>query len=127
MRHYLKAADGRMVTNDTKAGPWLTGNEALAYSFEDRPQAEREQPKYEAALGVTLRLVPAPVLAGQGPMPRSGQHRARDYEIVVLQAQDGRWDYGPRVLRAAIESGEGAYLTQDDALKAARASIGEAS
>jgi hypothetical protein len=55
--HYvLRAADGRMVTNDTQQGASLTKNPALCYVWESKETAERELIVYQAILGTALTL-----------------------------------------------------------------------
>jgi hypothetical protein len=55
--HYiLKAADGRMVTNDTVRGASLTRITGLCYVWESREVAEREVSVYQAILGTRLTV-----------------------------------------------------------------------
>lgn len=55
--HYiLKAADGRMVTNDTQRGASLTKIPALCYVWESKEIAERELSVYQAILGTALTV-----------------------------------------------------------------------
>lgn len=55
-RYVLKAADGRLVTNDTRSGAALTKNPALCYVWDSMEKAERERTVYQAILGATLTI-----------------------------------------------------------------------
>ena len=60
----LRAADGRLVTNDTRTGASLTKIPALCYVWESKETAERERVVYQAILGTALTVeiyVPRPV------------------------------------------------------------------
>lgn len=55
--HYvLRAADGRLVTNDTQSGAALTKNPALCYVWQSWETAERERTVYQAILGAALSI-----------------------------------------------------------------------
>jgi hypothetical protein len=55
--HYiLKAADGRMVTNDTQRGASLTKNPGLCYVWDSKEVADRELTAYQAILGSALTV-----------------------------------------------------------------------
>lgn len=53
-RYVIRAADGRLVTNDTQHGASLTKNPALCYVWESQETAERERIVYQAILGTPL-------------------------------------------------------------------------
>ena len=53
-RYVLRAADGRMVTNDTRTGAALTRNIAICYVWESKEVVERERTVYQAILGTPL-------------------------------------------------------------------------
>lgn len=53
-RYVLRAADGRMVTNDTQTGAILTHNMAICYVWESKEVVEHERAVYQAILGTPL-------------------------------------------------------------------------
>ena len=55
-QYVLRAADGRLVTNDTRTGAALTNNLALCYVWDSPDAAERERPVYQVILGANLSL-----------------------------------------------------------------------
>lgn len=55
-RYVLRAADGRLVTNDTQNGASLTKNTALCYVWESKEKAESERVVYQAILGASLSV-----------------------------------------------------------------------
>ena len=55
-RFVLRAADGRMVTNDTRTGPSLTTSRALSYVWTNPTEADSQRLAYQAALGVALKV-----------------------------------------------------------------------
>lgn len=55
-RYVIRAADGRLVTNDTQNGASLTKKTALCYVLESKETAERERIVYQAILGTPLSV-----------------------------------------------------------------------
>ncbi len=53
----LQSEDSRFVTNDRRSGPFLTPAPANAYCWKDEASAEACRSGYQAALGVSLRVV----------------------------------------------------------------------
>lgn len=56
-RYGLRAADGRMVTFDTRSGAELTANAALAYAWVSAAEAERQRPVFASLVGAALAVV----------------------------------------------------------------------
>lgn len=57
-RFVLRAADGRMVTNDTRMGLSLTSSRALSYVWTNPTEADSQRLAYQATLGVALKVQP---------------------------------------------------------------------
>lgn len=55
-QYVLRAADERLVTNDTQNGASLTKNTALCYVWESKEKAESERVVYQAILGASLSV-----------------------------------------------------------------------
>ncbi len=56
-RYVLESAKGRLVTNDSETGLYLTGNPALAYTWSRQADADSQRGANEQAINVAPQLM----------------------------------------------------------------------